>query len=229
LAGSDALLVGPGLGRSAATRALVEGLLVAWRGPVVLDADALNVFEGDADALGALLVGRPALVTPHPAEFARLAGGSVRDAVEERYEAAPALARRLGACVLLKGVPTLLAAPDGRVLVSAAGTPALAVAGSGDLLSGVCVTLLAQMDDALAAAACAAWAHGRAGERALESRPPRIDDRGVADRGGLLVRGATLDDVLAALGGAWSEPERRAPYPVLGDLPAVGERRGTRA
>jgi NAD(P)H-hydrate epimerase len=209
LADTDALLVGPGLGRSLATRALVEALLRAWRGPVVLDADALNAFEGEADALGALLRGRPALVTPHPAEFARLAGGSVRDAVDGRYEAAPDLARRLGACVLLKGVPTVIAAPDGRCLVSAAGSPSLAVAGSGDLLSGICVTLLAQMDEPLDAAACAAWAHGRAAELA-------------GGDAGRRVRGVTLDRVAESLGAAWTPPPPER-FPVLCALPRVGE------
>jgi NAD(P)H-hydrate epimerase len=203
--GANALLIGPGLGRSPATRALVERVLGAGRLPVALDADALNDFEGDAAALGRLLAGRAAVVTPHPAEAARLVG-STPDAVNEaRYDVAPALARTLGACVLLKGVPTVIAAPDGRMVVSAAGSPVLAVAGSGDLLSGVVVTLLAQLADPFEAAACAAWAHGRAGELAALGRP---------------ARGVTLDDVEARLADAWRfEPPPL--YPVLAELPAA--------
>ena len=208
LGAADAIAVGPGLGRSAATRRLVERLLSSYSGPVVLDADALNVFEGEPDALGALLGGRAALLTPHPAEFARLAGGDARAASEGRFEGAPSLARRVGACVLLKGVPTVVAAPDGRVVVSAAGTPALAVAGSGDVLTGVATALLAQTGDAFAAGACAAWAHGRAAE--LAGRTRRI-------------RGTTLDDVVRALGGAWPAAGGKRPSPpVLTELPAVG-------
>jgi len=203
------VLLGPGLGRSAETRALVERVLRRWRGPVVLDADALNVFEGDADGLAALLGGRPALVTPHVAEFARLAGGTAQDALDHRFDAGAALARRLGAAVLLKGVPTVVTAPSGESLVSAAGTPVLAAAGSGDLLSGVAATLLAQLDDPLAAGACAAWVHGRAAELAS------------AGRG---VRGVTLDDVTRAIPGAWPRGGARPTYPVLAELPRVGER-----
>src|SRR5581483_8755759 len=75
---ADGVLIGPGLGDSPQSRALVERVLRAWRGPVVVDADALNVFKGDAAALGALLAGRPALLTPHPVELARLYGASVQ-------------------------------------------------------------------------------------------------------------------------------------------------------
>lgn len=213
LDGADALVVGPGLGRSADTRRLVDRLLASFGGPVLLDADALNVFERETDALASLLGGRPALLTPHPAEFARLAGGTVAQALEQRFDAAPALARRTGATVLLKGVPTVVAAPGGRSVVSAAGSPVLAVAGSGDVLSGVAGALLAQTRDPLVAGACAAWVHGRAGELAGEVR-----GRGV-------VRGAILDEVVTALGAAWSHLARSPLPPVLAELPAVGEGR----
>ena len=114
--------------------------------------------------------------------------------------------------VLLKGVPTIVTSPDGQRLVSASGTPALAVAGSGDVLSGIAGTLLAQLRDPFAAAAVAAWIHGRAAER-LPS----------ADAGG--TRGSTLDDVVAELRDAWTFDTRPSRYPVLAELPAVG---GTR-
>jgi NAD(P)H-hydrate epimerase len=206
---ADAALIGPGLGRGDESRRLVERIARSWPIPLVVDADALNVFEGDAAALGALLAGRAAVVTPHPAEAARLVGSTAAEVNEARYEVAPALARQLGACVLLKGVPTVIAAPDGRVAVSAAGTPALAVAGSGDLLGGVVVTLLAQTGDAFAAATCGAWAHGRAGE--LATRDGRS-------------RGVTLDDVAARIGDVWAS-EAAPLYPVLAELRAAGEAR----
>ncbi|HET7458886.1 MAG TPA: NAD(P)H-hydrate dehydratase [Gemmatimonadaceae bacterium] len=203
----DAALIGPGLGRGDESRRLVEQIARSSSIPLVVDADALNDFEGDAAALGALLAGRAAVVTPHPAEAARLVGSTAAEVNQARYDVALALARQLGACVLLKGVPTVIAAPDGRIAVSAAGTPALAVAGSGDLLGGVVVTLLAQTGDAFAAATCGAWAHGRAGELATLRRRSR---------------GVTLDDVTARIGDVW---KREAPplYPVLAELPAVGE------
>ncbi|HUF27310.1 MAG TPA: NAD(P)H-hydrate dehydratase [Gemmatimonadaceae bacterium] len=216
---ADVVAIGPGLGRSSAARALVERVLRGWRGPVVLDADALNVFEGEAGALGALLAGRPALVTPHPAECARLTGTDVATVLARRFEIGTELAREIGAAVLLKGVPTVIASASGERLVSAAGTPALAVAGSGDLLAGIAATLLGQAAGmavaggraacAAEAGACAAWIHGRAAEIAGAGR---------------LVRGVTLEHILQALSEAWMPPSELPIYPVLAELPVVGER-----
>lgn len=208
---ADALVIGPGLGRSSQTRTLVERLLSSFRGPVVLDADALNDFEGAVDDLARLIGGRQALLTPHPAEFARLAGTDIEHVLNNRFEIGASVARRVRATVLLKGVPTVITAPDGHARVSGAGTPALAVAGSGDVLSGIAGTLLAQIGDASTAGAAAAWIHGRAAE--------------VSSRGALPVRGVTLDDVLDAIPSSW--PSRHLPlsrYPVLYELPTVGER-----
>ena len=202
---ADALLVGPGLGRTDDARALLDGALARWRGPVLLDADALTLFADRVERLAELLAGRPALLTPHPLEFARLAGLPLAEVLERRWDVGVEFARRLGATVLLKGVPTIVSSPDGRRLVSAAGNPALAAGGSGDLLSGIAATLLAQTGDAPVAAACAAWAHGRAAE--------------LATTGG--ARGVTVDDVARAVGRVWDEPSRTAPYPVLVELPPV--------
>ncbi len=205
---ADALLIGPGLGRSAETRALVERVLRGTHGPVVLDADALNAFEGDCDALGVLLADRAALITPHPAEAGRLAGLPVAEVLARRFEIGVELAGRARTAVLLKGVPTVISGTEGDRVVSATGTPALAMAGSGDLLAGIAATLFAQCEDALAAGACAAWIHGRAGELATETRGE--------------VRGVALDDVLAALPRAWATDPLPSTYPVLAELPAVG-------
>lgn len=211
---AHALLLGPGLGAGDAGRERVERWLSCWRGPAVLDADALNAFAGNEAALGDLLDGRPAIVTPHPVEFARLIGVDVDTVLAERFEIGARLARALHAVVLLKGVPTVITAPDGEAMVSATGTPVLATAGSGDVLAGIAVTLLAQTGDPFAAAACAAWVHGRAGEIANAGRS---------------VRGVTLDDVLAALARAWPTGGGAAatapPHPavVLATLPRVGD------
>ncbi|HKG93379.1 MAG TPA: ADP/ATP-dependent (S)-NAD(P)H-hydrate dehydratase, partial [Gemmatimonadaceae bacterium] len=171
------------------------------------DADALNSFEGEAEVLGGLLAGRPALVTPHPAEFGRLTGMKVPEVLAGRFDVGAELARTLNATVLLKGVPTVITAPDGGGLVAAGGTPALGAAGSGDVLSGIAGTLLAQLEDALVAGACAAWAHGRAGELAGRALP---------------VRGVGLGDVIAAIARVWTPLRRTRRYPVLAELPAVG-------
>ncbi|MDF1506446.1 ADP/ATP-dependent (S)-NAD(P)H-hydrate dehydratase, partial [Roseisolibacter sp. H3M3-2] len=155
---ADALLLAPELGGDA--RALCERVLRAWRGPEVVDADALNAFAGDARALGTLLHGRPAVVTPHPLELARLLGVDVRAVVDGRYELARDAAATLHAAVLLKGTPTVVADADG-VRVVPTGAPALATGGSGDVLGAILAALLAAQGDSPAAdlAAEAAWVH----------------------------------------------------------------------
>jgi len=209
---AHAVVIGPGLGRGDAARSLIERILHVWRGPVVIDADALTAYEGDASALSALLVDRKALITPHVVEFSRLSGTSVDEVLRSPFDAGRDLAKRLGCVVLLKGVPTVLTAPDGRSLVSATGTPALATGGSGDVLSGIAGTLVAQIDDTLEAAACAAWVHGRAAE--------------IAD--GVGARGTTIEDVIGALARVWSEPLAAPRPPVLAVLPPIESRRDER-
>ncbi|HEX9128747.1 MAG TPA: NAD(P)H-hydrate dehydratase [Gemmatimonadaceae bacterium] len=200
---AHAVVIGPGLGRSQETRSLVERILSDSTIPALLDADALNVFEGDAKSLGKLLEGRPALITPHPAEFARLAGTDVKSVLGERFDIGLDLARQLGATVLLKGSPTVIFTPDGDRHVVARGTAALGTGGSGDLLDGIAGTMLAQTQNATAAGCCAAWVHGRAAEFCE------------------YVRGTTVDDVLYALPRAWNEIEPSPETPVLAQLPAV--------
>ncbi len=204
------LLIGPGLGRTTMTRALVERLLVEWKGPVVLDADALNVFEGEPRTLGSLLGARPAIVTPHPVEAGRLLRRTGAVVSAARFSVGLELAKQLGATVLLKGVPTVISTPDGRVAVSAAGSPTLGTAGSGDVLGGIVATLLAQTGDPFAAAASAAWVHGRAGELA-------------AMRGS--VRGSSLEDVVVALREVWRLDDPTPARPVLCALPSTGRSR----
>ena len=109
--------------------------------------------------------------------------------------------------MLLKGPPTVIAASDGALAVSACGSPVLGTAGSGDLLAGVVGTLLAQTLDAFHAAQVAAWVHGRAGELAAVA---------------VSTRGASLDDVVAALGQVWGEGTSPHDADVLATLPAVG-------
>ncbi|HJR67141.1 MAG TPA: NAD(P)H-hydrate dehydratase [Gemmatimonadaceae bacterium] len=202
------VLLGPGLGDTDETRALAREILREWRGPVVVDADGLNVFAGNAKALGELCTGRPALLTPHVAEAARLLDQDTTDVAHDRYEAAARLASLTQATVLLKGVPSIITAPDGRTMVSATGTPALAAAGSGDLLAGISASLLSRTADALVAGACAAWVHGRAGEVATRGRAPR---------------GVPLSRVLEGLELAWNFSPPPPSYPAILELPAVAE------
>jgi ADP-dependent NAD(P)H-hydrate dehydratase / NAD(P)H-hydrate epimerase len=205
---ADAVVIGPGLGASFGSRSLVERVLRAFRGPVVLDADALNVFAGEPEQLGELIGDRAALLTPHPAEFARLLGVHIDDVLARRFEIGAELSKRARATVLLKGVPTVISDGAGDRLVCCAGTPVLAAGGSGDLLSGIAGTLLAQIGNATTAAACAAWVHGRAAE--------------IAGRGH--VRGVTFANLDLALRRVWNEPLAALEPPVLAELPAVGDR-----
>ena len=206
---ADAVLIGPGLGETPESRSLAERVLSLWRGPVVVDADGLNVFRGDAKKLSSLLAGRPALLTPHVAEFSRLHGASPDDVLARRFDIGVELARLTSAMVLLKGVPTIVSSATGARLVSAAGTPALAAAGSGDLLAGIAATLLSHTGDALFAGAAAAWAHGTAAELAGENGP---------------ARGVTLTDIEAMLSRVWRLPDADCGYPVLAELPAAEPR-----
>jgi ADP-dependent NAD(P)H-hydrate dehydratase / NAD(P)H-hydrate epimerase len=206
---ADALVIGPGLGRGDASRAILTRMLRRFPGPVVLDADAITMFESRADELAELVGDRPVLITPHPAEFGRLASRSVKDVLDRRFETGARMAAELRATVLLKGTPTVISSADGRRFVSAAGTPALATGGSGDVLSGIAGTLVAQLGDPLIAGAIAAWVHGRAAERVPVT----------AGAGG---RGIALEDVIMELRDSWTFDERPLRYPVLGELPPVG-------
>jgi NAD(P)H-hydrate epimerase len=149
-----ALLVGPGLGTGAARE--VRDLVAHSPVPTVVDGDGLNVL-GEADsALG----GAGTILTPHDKEFERLSG---QPPGPDRIESVRSLAARTGAVVLLKGPTTLVAAPDGRILVTTTGGAALATAGTGDVLAGVIAALCASGLDPFRAAAAGAFVHGLAG------------------------------------------------------------------
>jgi NAD(P)H-hydrate epimerase len=154
---ADALVVGPGLGREAARRALLTAVLGRRPVPTVLDADALVLFEGGAE--------RPLVVTPHLGEFRALAGDRLADeAANDRWGAAAKAALQLRSTVLLKGVPTVIADVRGPVHVVASGNPGLATGGSGDLLAGFVGAFLARGAAPPLAAALGAHALGRAAE-----------------------------------------------------------------
>ena len=165
LDGADAGAIGPGLGRHRETCELVRRLLVRLERPLVLDADALFALTGST----ALLRQRPAptVLTPHAGEFARLTGlDATGTGAHQRRALAQRFAADHGVVLVLKGAPSLIALPDGRVLVNPTGNPGMATAGSGDVLTGLIVGLLAQGLAPAAAAAAGVYVHGAAGDAA---------------------------------------------------------------
>jgi hydroxyethylthiazole kinase-like uncharacterized protein yjeF len=153
----DALVIGPGLGTGESARHLLDGAL-RLATPLVIDADALTLIAADA-ALSAAVAARsvPTVITPHPAEAARLAGVRTSDIQANRVDAALAMARRLNAAVVLKGTGSVLAYPGGSWAINGSGNPGLASGGTGDVLAGMLGALLAQgiaVDDALPLAVC---------------------------------------------------------------------------
>jgi hydroxyethylthiazole kinase-like uncharacterized protein yjeF len=156
---ASALAIGPGLGRGDEEHALVRRLLAELELPAVVDADALHDLE-PADWAA------PRVLTPHAGELGRLIGEESGWVDAHRLEALRRAVERFGCVVLLKGPDTLIGAPGQGVLVSSSGTPALATAGTGDVLTGVVASFLAKGMDARTAAAAGAFAHGRAAQLA---------------------------------------------------------------
>ncbi len=159
-----AAVAGPGLGMARPAVDLLAKVLSSNL-PLVLDADALNLIATEP-GLGQKLASRRAasLLTPHPLEAARLLGCASDVVQADRLEAAKVLAQRFNAVVILKGSGSIIAHPDGRLVINTSGNPALATAGSGDVLAGLCGALLAQHWPLWEAALAACWLHGTAAD-----------------------------------------------------------------
>jgi hydroxyethylthiazole kinase-like uncharacterized protein yjeF len=161
---SGTLIVGPGLGTSADAKILLTKAVDADTS-LVLDADGLNMLAVDPALQGKLAKRkRPALLTPHPLEAARLLQLSVAQIQADRLTAARKLAHQFHAIVILKGSGTVIAQPDGEIAINATGSAALATGGTGDVLAGICGALLAQSWPAWRAALAATWLHGHAAD-----------------------------------------------------------------
>ena len=193
---ADVIAVGPGLGRTPGVRAFVHALVERCGVPIVLDADALIAFGGEATTL----VGRDGaevIVTPHPGEMAALVGASIDDVQADRVTVAGEFATSHHVTVVLKGHRTLVASPDGRIGINLTGNPGMATAGTGDVLTGLLAALMGQMLDAEAACRLAVYLHGLAGDLAE------------SDEGEMAV---TARDLIARLGEAVLElTARRKP------------------
>lgn len=170
----DALLklktiaIGPGITRNSETAEFVRTIVTRGDKSLVVDADALNAFEGSSDKLNGR--GRTVVITPHPGEMSRLTGLSITEIQANRLDIARKFAREHALIVVLKGHRTLIAAPDGTVWVNPTGNPGMATGGTGDILTGMVAGLIAQHpQQPLEATALAVYLHGLAGDLARDA------------------------------------------------------------
>jgi NAD(P)H-hydrate epimerase len=164
----DVLAIGPGLSQAPETITLVRELIPSIKIPFVLDADALNALAGEVGILSKLQA--PAVITPHPGEMARLMGSAPKDVQEDRIGSAVKAATSWNVVTLLKGSRTVVAAPDGAVYINPTGNPGMATGGSGDVLTGIIASLIAQGLKPVRAAAAGAYLHGLAGDLAVREK-----------------------------------------------------------
>lgn len=163
----DVGVIGPGLSRNAATQKTCIHVIQKFQKPLVIDADGLNAIADRGEVATVLQKRRPAtIITPHEGEMARLTTFTSKKIAENRITIAKKFAHTWGTIIVLKGYKTVIASPDGTVLVNETGGPALATAGSGDVLSGIISTMVAQnISKPFHAAAAAVALHGYAGDQ----------------------------------------------------------------
>ncbi|QDY85294.1 NAD(P)H-hydrate dehydratase [Paenibacillus polymyxa] len=167
----DVLAVGPGLGRFAGDTGWLRRLWEEYSGPLVLDADALNILASAGPELEAWKPRNAAVVlTPHPGEMARLLGIPTAEVQRDRISHARDYARTHGVTLVLKGARTVIACPDGTAYVNTTGHAGMATGGAGDVLTGIIAGLLAQGLNASQAATFGVYLHGVAGEMAARHR-----------------------------------------------------------
>jgi len=168
--GKTVLALGPGLGLQPETQDFIRKVVVQTELPLVLDADGLNAFAGNADSLRDRKT-RFLAITPHPGEMARLLLRATKDVQEDRVKTAQEAARRWNAHVILKGSHTIIAGPDGQMFINTSGNPGLAKGGSGDVLTGVLAALTAQFktDNWTRILALGVYLHGKAAEFATRN------------------------------------------------------------
>ncbi|MFQ5349179.1 MAG: NAD(P)H-hydrate dehydratase, partial [Thermoanaerobaculia bacterium] len=165
--GKDCLALGPGLGLEPSTVDVVRRVCRETSLPLVIDADGLNAFAGEPQALAARAA--PTVLTPHPGELARLLGVDTAEVVGDRLDAARRTAVAARALVVLKGHQSLVAGDDGRIWVNSTGNPGMATGGSGDVLTGILAALVGQGYELPAAAQLGVYLHGLAGDLAVET------------------------------------------------------------
>lgn len=187
---ADAVAIGPGMGRNSHTDRFIQDLVAGCEKPVVIDADAISAFSGQSDLL--TRASAPAVITPHSGELKRLLETEVPANAPELVEMTAKAAESLGMTLVHKGAPTLVASPGEGLWINTTGNSALAVGGTGDVLTGLVGGLLAQGARPSDAASVACFLHGRAGELAAQE---------------LGARGVIASDLFFYLGGAMIELE----------------------
>jgi NAD(P)H-hydrate epimerase len=181
---ADVIALGPGIGVSPATEKIVTGLILSSTVPLVIDADGLNSIKESRDIFSKAK--SPIIITPHPGEMARLlnqesetrgpkltnqkAAVKIADIERDRINTAVSFSGETGVNVVLKGVPTIVASPEGYAYINTTGNPGMATAGSGDVLTGIIVSLAGQGMNPLDASVCGVYLHGLAGDAAAEEK-----------------------------------------------------------
>ncbi len=158
----DAVAIGPGLGVFPETEKLVTALIKCCKGKIIIDADGINIISRNIDILKESEA--EILLTPHPGEMSRLTGNSIAEINADREKTASDFSKEYGVTVLLKGANTVIAAPDGRIVINPTGCSALSRGGSGDLLTGISASFAAQGLSLFDSAVLASYIHGLAGE-----------------------------------------------------------------
>lgn len=163
---SSAVVIGCGLSVCDDTKNLVQSVITNCEKPLVIDADALNCICNKPEILKNLKV--PAIITPHPGEMARLLHSTPKTVNSNRENTAIDFAKKFGVVTVLKGAGTIIASPDGKVYINHTGNSGMATGGSGDVLSGIIGSLLAQGASPINAAAAGVFLHGTIGDLAAE-------------------------------------------------------------
>jgi len=167
----DALAFGPGIGRHHETIELVKRFVADNEKPIVIDADGLFALSPKTDVLKQSKA--PMLLTPHAGEFKRLSGLDAPTDIHERFKVALLFSKEYGVTLLLKGSPTIIATPSGDCYLNPTGNSGMAKGGSGDVLTGIIASLMAQGLSVEDAAVCGAYIHGLAGDFAADALTPR--------------------------------------------------------
>lgn len=166
----DCLAIGPGLGTGSATKDLISEVISKASVPMVIDADGLNALAGNTGVL--LKVNAPVILTPHPGEMARLMDSTPEKVQADRVACAREFAQSFRTHLILKGARTVIAHPDGRVIINPTGNPGMAAGGMGDVLTGLIAGLLAQGYSPQSSAHLAVWLHGAAADALSQTKGP---------------------------------------------------------